>query len=81
MKYKQLIEETVEAAADKLVSSNVVQDCVIDNTVHIHVEEAMNTLALAAIENAKAIQVIAELAKPARHIENNSIGIKIGETK
>ncbi len=77
MKHKQLIEEAVQAAADKIGEGVKIEDVTIDQGIHVHVDEAMQTLALALIENGKAIQKVAELAKPAQTINQNGYGIKL----
>lgn len=77
MKHKKLIEEAVQAASDKIGEGVKIQNVTIDNGIHVHVDEAMQTLALALIENGKAIQKVAELAKPAKTVEQNSIGINL----
>ncbi len=77
MKHKQLIEEAVQAASDKIGEGVKIEDCHIDQGIHVHVDEAMQTLAEALIENGKAIQKVAELAKPAQTINQDSMGIQL----
>ncbi len=82
MKHKELIEEAVQAASEEFsgcvkIGNIEIGDSSLDQIVHIHVDEAMNTLALALIENGKAIQKVAELAKPAESITSGSCVLEI----
>jgi len=83
-KVKQYIEEAVKATRnDTEAAGCVVQNCKIDSGVHVHADEAINTLnvlAQAALENNCTLQVLSKAVTETmsvNHIENNSNAIQI----